>query len=71
MLIKAGDRLIPMSAIESCVIKGDEIVINTISGKIFMASGKEAEVIRAMVARVQKPSSIKKESNVRQEEEVG
>lgn len=71
MLIRAGNTLVPMSSIDTCVMKGDEIVINTLSGKLFVASGQEAEVIRAMVARVQKPTPTKKVSNVRQEEEVG
>ncbi len=69
MLIRATDRLIPLTSIHFCVDRKDGIAIHTISGQVFFADGKDAEVIRAMVARIQKSDSGKKASNVRKEEE--
>ena len=69
MLIKAGDRLVPISAINHCEIRNVEVIIHTLSGDKFLASGEDAEVIKAMVARIQKPSTGKKADNVRKKEE--
>lgn len=69
MLIKAGDRLIPLSSIETCELRHSEVIIYTRSGSAFVASGQDADVIKAMVARIQKPSTGKKADNVRKEEE--
>ena len=69
MLIRATDRLIPLSSIHFCVDRKDGIAVHTINEQVFFADGKDAEVIRAMVARIQKSESGKKASNVRKEEE--
>ena len=69
MLIKAGDRLIPITSINHCELRNSEVIISTMSGDKFLASGQDADVIKAMVARIQKPSTGKKADNVRKEEE--
>jgi hypothetical protein len=51
------------------VDRKDGIAVHTINEQVFFADGKDAEVIRAMVARIQKSDSGKKASNVRKEEE--
>ena len=70
MLIRATDRLIPLTSIHYCVDRKDGISVHTTSGSVFFADGKDAEVIRAMVARIQKTDSGKKAPNVRKEEGV-
>ena len=70
MLIRATDRLIPLSSIHYCVDRKDGISIHTNSGNVFFADGKDAEVLRAMDARIQKTDPGKKAPNVRKEEEI-
>ena len=69
MLIRAGNRIIPLTSIAYCeVVRNDEIIIHTLTGNVLVAAGSDAEVIQAMVARIQKPQTGKKAQGVRKEE---
>lgn len=61
MLIRIGTALIPLTSILWCEEKGNEIVVHGVQGfgfsgkNVFVASGDDAKIIKAMVARMQKP----------------
>lgn len=69
MLIRVGTALIPLTSILWCEEKGTEIVIHGVQGfgfggkNVFVAGGEDAKIIKALVARMQKPATAGAKAN--------
>mgnify|MGYP006274680189 CR=1 FL=1 len=69
MLIRCnGNILIPLQRISKCEDKGGEVLIWA-DGSAYHATGENAKVVQALVAKIQKNG--KKTDHVRKEEEQG